>query len=338
MERSLDRFFKICKDLFENPEKTSVENFAEYVSQELSAGHIAHLTDCLQAVTDEIGELSETDFATLDKLFELGFHLMIPNVLEAVLHDDVVCTPDAMDMLLSLFRLLNASCEKSTQGKTKLAPLVPALIHNFLLNDERGTPLRVEAVKLTNMIFEETVYDERNGLDTISLALKDLDSICREEDMEHQLASAGDFELQAGLVELIFHLIPEMVRQDKAHVYFSDSSVARAFMDIKSSEFEAGCRYFLNTLNQNLKEKQSVASFPCYSATFGTAEVHPPIDPKITDFWVDFNLKSRSISLYVEERDNEGNSKDGNSLWELLLIKAEIVQDYRLTGAAPIVL
>lgn len=51
-----------------------------------------------------------------------------------------------------------------------------------------------------------------------------------------------DFELQAGLVELIFHLIPEMVRQDKAHVYFSNSSVARAFMDIKSSEFEAVSR------------------------------------------------------------------------------------------------
>ena len=30
--------------------------------------------------------------------------------------------------------------------------------------------------------------------------------------------------------------------------------------------------------------------------------------------------------------------QDGNSLWELLLIKAEIVQDYRLTGAAPILL
>ena len=51
-----------------------------------------------------------------------------------------------------------------------------------------------------------------------------------------------DFELQAGLVELIFHLIPEMVRQDKAHVYFSNSSVAQAFMDIKSSEFEAVSR------------------------------------------------------------------------------------------------
>ena len=51
-----------------------------------------------------------------------------------------------------------------------------------------------------------------------------------------------DFELQAGLVELIFHLIPEMVRQDKAHVYFSNSSVAQAFVDIKSSEFEAVSR------------------------------------------------------------------------------------------------
>ena len=37
------------------------------------------------------------------------FSIYIPNVLETVLHDDVVCTPDAMDMLLSLFRLLNVS-------------------------------------------------------------------------------------------------------------------------------------------------------------------------------------------------------------------------------------
>ncbi|XP_068679331.1 synaptonemal complex protein 2-like isoform X4 [Montipora foliosa] len=217
-------------------------------------------------------------------------------------------------------------------GKTKLTPLIPALIRDFLLNEERGTPLRVEAVKLTNVIFGETVYDEKNETDAVSLALKEFGSFCREDNMEHQLGSAGDFELQAGLVELIFHLIPEMVRQEKAHMYFSNSSVAQAFSDINSSEFEAGCRFFLNKLNQSLKEKQSVASFPCCSATFGTAEVYPPIDPKISEFWVDFNLKSKSISLYVEERDDEGNCKEGNSLWELLLIKAEIVQDYRLTG------
>lgn len=48
-----------------------------------------------------------------------------------------------------------------------------------------------------------------------------------------------DFELQAGLVELIFRLIPADVRQKKAQEYFAISSVAEAFSDITSQEFEA---------------------------------------------------------------------------------------------------
>lgn len=48
-----------------------------------------------------------------------------------------------------------------------------------------------------------------------------------------------DFELQAGLVELVFRLIPPDVRQEKAQQYFSSNSVAQAFSDITSSEFEA---------------------------------------------------------------------------------------------------
>lgn len=75
------------KKLWWNYHRFNLLNFP----QELSAGHIAHLTDCFQAVTDEIGELSETDFATLDKLFELGFHLMIPFIISFLVQCNEPC-------------------------------------------------------------------------------------------------------------------------------------------------------------------------------------------------------------------------------------------------------
>ena len=40
-------------------------------------------------------------------------------------------------------------------------------------------------------------------------------------------------------MELVFRLIPPDVRQEKAQQYFSSNSVAQAFSDITSSEFEA---------------------------------------------------------------------------------------------------
>jgi len=48
-----------------------------------------------------------------------------------------------------------------------------------------------------------------------------------------------DFELQAGMVEIIFRLIPGDTRHQKAQGYFSCDLVSSAFCDITSQEFEA---------------------------------------------------------------------------------------------------
>ena len=48
-----------------------------------------------------------------------------------------------------------------------------------------------------------------------------------------------DFELQAGMVELIFRLTPGDTRHKKAQGYFSCDLVSSAFCDITSPEFEA---------------------------------------------------------------------------------------------------
>jgi len=48
-----------------------------------------------------------------------------------------------------------------------------------------------------------------------------------------------DFELQAGMVEIIFRLIPGDTRHKKAQDYFSCDLVSSAFCAITSPEFEA---------------------------------------------------------------------------------------------------
>ncbi|KAJ7387890.1 hypothetical protein OS493_001240 [Desmophyllum pertusum] len=247
-----------------------------------------------------------------------------PKVLDTIVDHGVVCTPDAVETLLSFFEFLTAICEKSSSGKEKLVLIVPVLIRDIIVNQERVIHLRIEAVRLTNMILGDVLKDKVDPTDSVSLAFKEL-----EDNMEHLLVTAGDIELQAGMVEIIFRLIPCAVRHERAQEYFSTNSASQAFSDITSPEFEAGCRNFLNTLNQSQKEKQSVVSIPCYSASFGRTEVHQPRDEKIQDFWVDFNFGSKSISLFVEEKDREGNYKEGSS-WETVLIKAEYVEDHRL--------
>ncbi|XP_020628236.1 synaptonemal complex protein 2-like isoform X2 [Orbicella faveolata] len=258
MEKRLeDNFSDICHELLQNPKEGS----------ELKSGRINQLSQSFKNITDAIGDLSETGNSTLEQLFSLDLHLIIRFIFNTLVDHDVYKT-DAVESLLSLLLFLRTICEKSWSGKDKLVSIVPVLLHDIIVNVERGIPLRIEAVKLTNMILGDVVNDEVDSTDVVSLAFKEL-----EDNMEHLIGTAGDFELQAGMVELIFRLIPGDTRHKKAREYFSCDLVSSAFCDITSPEFEAGCRNFLNTLNQSQKENQSVASIPCYSASFGKTEV-----------------------------------------------------------------
>ena len=46
---------------------------------------------------------------TLNFVCFVLFPIYFPEVLEVVLHDDVACTPDAVELLLSMFGLLSVS-------------------------------------------------------------------------------------------------------------------------------------------------------------------------------------------------------------------------------------
>ncbi|XP_027052925.1 transcriptional regulator ATRX-like [Pocillopora damicornis] len=223
-----------------------------------------------------------------------------------------------------MLTFMTATCEKLPSGKAKLVSVVPHLICDIIAKEKKSIGLSIEAVKLTNIILGDEANHDLDPSDAVCLASKEL-----EDNMEFLLVSAGDFELQAGMVELIVRLLPCASRFTKAPQYFIDKFVSQAFREISMEDFEAGCRHFLNTLNESQKEKRSVTSIPCYSAHFGTLQVYQPSYEKIKDFWIDFNYGSESITLFVEERDRSGNYKEGSS-WETVLIKAGDVEDYRI--------
>ena len=76
---------------------------------------------------------------------------------------------------------------------------------------------------------------------------------------------------------------------------------------IKIRDFETDCRQFLNCLNTSLNIRQLVFSVPVMNCFLGDKELFKPPDRNYSQFWVDFNLGTRSVSTYcvrnVEEED-----------------------------------
>ncbi|KAL9982157.1 hypothetical protein ACROYT_G010967 [Oculina patagonica] len=201
MEKELGEFANICHELFENPSESSVKSFSEYMTKELNLGHIAQMSQSFKNITDVVEDLNETGNSTMGQLFNLDFHLIFPKVIDSLVDHDVICTPDAVESLSSLFGFLTTICEKSSSGKIKLVSIVPVVIRDIIVNAERGIPLRVEAVKLTNMILEDVVNDEVDPTDAVSLALKELYVQCEK----NRKQAYGRLILVKGLLYLVFY-------------------------------------------------------------------------------------------------------------------------------------
>uniref|UniRef100_A0A8B9EF89 Synaptonemal complex protein 2 n=1 Tax=Anser cygnoides TaxID=8845 RepID=A0A8B9EF89_ANSCY len=118
-------------------------------------------------------------------------------------------------------------------------------------------------------------------------------------------------------------MIPEKQRRELACQWFSMDFVSSAFKGIKDSEFETDCRKFLNQVNGMLGDKRRVFTYPCLSAALDKYELQIPLDENLEEFWIDFNIGSRSISFYVAA-DNADHQ------WETVIIPEEEVVLYNL--------
>ncbi|XP_074974841.1 synaptonemal complex protein 2 isoform X4 [Caretta caretta] len=142
-------------------------------------------------------------------------------------------------------------------------------------------------------------------------------------DMGKRILDAGDYDLQVAITEALCRMTSEKQRGELACQWFSMEFVTNAFKGIKDSEFETDCRKFLNQVNGMLGDKRRVFTYPCLSAILDKHELQIPLDENLEEFWIDFNVGSRSISFYVAADDEDQQ-------WETVSIPEEEVEMYSL--------
>ncbi|XP_064377656.1 synaptonemal complex protein 2 [Dromaius novaehollandiae] len=217
---------------------------------------------------------------------------------------------DFFDMLLVIY-------DTSPEGKMQI-------LENFVLRactliaDVRiNIYVQQEVVRKLNLMLDNMPRDARKKLFS---AKEMLLVMC---DMGRRILDAGDYDLQVAITEALCRMTSEKQRGELACQWFSMEFVSNAFKGIKDSEFETDCRKFLNQVNGMLGDKRRVFTYPCLSASLDKYELLMPLDENLEEFWIDFNIGSRSISFYV-------SAVDADHQWETVIIPEEEVEQYSL--------
>ncbi|XP_071499648.1 synaptonemal complex protein 2-like [Diadema antillarum] len=146
-------------------------------------------------------------------------------------------------------------------------------------------------------------------------------------DLAKYLYTAGDFEMQIALTETLARLVKKSERHKYCALWFPSLAVGKAFLDIQDEQFDSDSRRFLNCLNSTCPQ-QSVISFSCKQAFLGNAELKSPNDENLSEFWVDFNSASHSITMYVA--DEESDAEEESGLWETVTYPMDKVVSYSI--------
>ncbi|KAM6113081.1 synaptonemal complex protein 2 [Pterocles gutturalis] len=225
------------------------------------------------------------------------------------------------EMLTSLaedfFSVLLAICDSGPEGKMQI-------LENFVLRtctliaDVRiSIYVQQEVVRKLNLMLDNTPRDARKKI----FSTKEM--LLVMSDMGRRILDAGDYDLQVAITEALCRMMSEKQRGELACQWFSMEFVSNAFKGIKDSEFETDCRKFLNQVNGMLGDKRRVFTYPCLSAALDKYELQIPLDENLEEFWIDFNVGSRSISFYVA-------ADDADHQWETVVIPEEEVDLYSL--------
>ncbi|XP_072223279.1 uncharacterized protein sycp2 [Leuresthes tenuis] len=181
--------------------------------------------------------------------------------------------------------------------------------------------IQKEAVRKYNLILDKIPVEFKKNRKI--LASQEASDIMTK--LAGRILEGGDYDLQSSLMEALCRMAPSDQRRKLADRWFTMGHVASAFAQITDSEFETACRRFLNMVNGMQGDKRRVHSYPCLEVYLGNYELLMPSDEKLEEFWIDFNLGSRSISFYFSLPDEE----EGH--WETICIHENEVQSYTVT-------
>ncbi|TFK05023.1 annexin A7 [Platysternon megacephalum] len=215
------------------------------------------------------------------------------------------------------FDLLMLVHDTNSEGKIQTLESFILRICTLVADVRINIYIQQEAVRKLNSMLDTMPREARKKI----ISTKEMFLVMN--DMGKRILDAGDYDLQVAITEALCRMTSEKQRGELARQWFSMEFVTNAFKGIKDSEFETDCRKFLNQVNGMLGDKRRVFTYPCLSAILDKYELQIPLDENLEEFWIDFNVGSRSISFYVAADDEDHQ-------WETVSIPEEEVEMYSL--------
>ncbi|XP_023795382.1 synaptonemal complex protein 2 [Cyanistes caeruleus] len=215
------------------------------------------------------------------------------------------------------FIMLLVVCDSRPEGKMQILENFVLRTCSLITDTRINIYVQQEVIKKLNALLDKMPRDARKKM----LSTKEMLLVMGE--MGRTILDAGDYDMQAAITEALCRMVSEKQRGLLASQWFPMEFVSTAFKGIKDSEFETDCRKFLNQVNGMLGDKRRVFTFPCLSAVLDKYELQIPLDENLEEFWIDFNIGSKSISFYVA-------ADDADLQWETVIIRDDDVSMYSL--------
>ncbi|XP_069769462.1 synaptonemal complex protein 2-like isoform X2 [Narcine bancroftii] len=216
-----------------------------------------------------------------------------------------------------IFDTILAICKCSDEGQIQLLDSFILQIGHGVTDFHLKINIRLEAVRTFNSILN---FTSREGKIKFHLSKEAHDLMFN---LAKTILDVGDYEIQVAISEALCRMTDKKTREAFIYKWFDERN-ANAFKKIKDVEFETDCRKFLNQLNSSLFNKRRVYTYPCNSAFLDLNELKMPVDDKLENFWIDFNLGSRSVTFFIKD-DVQCCASD---LWETVSLPSEGVKNF----------
>ncbi|XP_063240100.1 uncharacterized protein LOC134540944 [Bacillus rossius redtenbacheri] len=128
------------------------------------------------------------------------------------------------------------------------------------------------------------------------------------------MTACGDFNMQSACLQTALHFAGsrEADRAAVSQPLLRIPQARQVFLLLDFHCFAKDSRFFLNMLNTTMGLDAMVFSVPCSSVFIGQEQIYQPKD--LSEFWVDFNYGSVSISMLYDQRQQQLPSSQTKSL------------------------